>query len=212
MSREEKQRRLDALNMKWSEANLPLKEGATNDVPGDGNPDADVLFIGEGPGKNEDEQGKPFVGAAGKFLTELIESIGYTRDDVFIANVVKHRPPNNRDPLPEEIEAYTPWLKEQLEIIEPKLVVTLGRFSMDFMLGPGNSITKVHGQPKRRSDGQVIMPMYHPAAALYRGDLRPVLKEDFAKIPKVLELIDSKEAVTEEEKEAEQVEEQQSLL
>lgn len=212
MSREEKQKQLDALNEKWSNVNLPLKGGATNDVPGDGNPDADLLFIGEGPGKNEDEQGKPFVGAAGKFLTELIESIGYTRDDVFIANVVKHRPPNNRDPLPEEIEAYTPWLVEQLEIIQPKLVVTLGRFSMDFMLGSGHSITKVHGQPKRRSDGQVIMPMYHPAAALYRGDLRPVLKDDFAKIPKVLELIYSKGAVTEEEQEAERVEEQQSLL
>lgn len=189
MDREEKQAALAQVNAKWSKKDLPLKAVATNDVPGDGNPAADVLFIGEAPGKNEDLQGKPFVGAAGKLLTQLIESIGWKRDDVFIANIIKHRPPNNRDPLPEEIEAYTPWLAEQITIIDPKLIVTLGRFSMEYMLGPGLSISKVHGQPKRRSDGRVVMPVFHPAAALYRGDLRPVLAADFAKIPKVLELI-----------------------
>jgi len=188
MNREEKLIALEEINAKWSKVDLPLKAGATHDVPGEGNPDTDILFIGEGPGKNEDEQGRPFVGAAGKFLDELIGIAGYKREDVFIANVVKHRPPGNRDPLPQEIEAYRPWLEEQINIIRPKLFVTLGRFSMEWLLGPGHSISKIHGQPKRRG-GKVVMPMYHPAAALYRGNLRQVLKEDFAKIPKVLKLI-----------------------
>jgi len=181
---------------------------ATNDVPGEGNPDAEVLFVGEGPGKDEDEQGRPFVGAAGKFLTELIESVGWTRGDVFIANLIKHRPPGNRDPLPEEIAEYTPWLDEQIKIIQPKLIATLGRYSMAYYLGDGLSITKVHGQPKRNKAGLVVMPMYHPAAALYRGDLRPVLKEDFMKIKKVLELIDRDEPVTSEEEKAKEEEQE----
>ena len=183
-----KAQKLEKLNQVWAEKDLPLKAAATHDVPGEGNPDADVIFVGEGPGAEEDKQGRPFVGAAGKLLTQLIESIGWTREDVFIANIIKHRPPGNRDPLPMEIEAYTPWLDGQLRIIEPKLLVTLGRYSMEYFLGPGLSISKVHGQPKRK-DERVIMPMYHPAAALYQGSLRPVLEADFKKITKVLEMI-----------------------
>lgn len=198
MTKIEKQAALDKLVKQMEKVDLPLKAAATQLVPGEGNPNADVLFVGEAPGGEEDRQGRPFVGAAGKFLTELIESIGWKREDVYIANLIKHRPPGNRDPLPMEIEAYTPWLDKQLDIIKPKLIVTLGRYSMAYFLGDptftktsagkGLSITKIHGQPKRRS-GRVIMPMYHPAAALYRGDLRPVLKADFQKIPKVLEMI-----------------------
>ncbi|MDP3997041.1 MAG: uracil-DNA glycosylase [Candidatus Andersenbacteria bacterium] len=203
MNKQEKEMALVKLNDEWGRKDLPLKSVATHAVPGEGNPDTDILFIGEAPGKNEDEQGRPFVGAAGKFLDQLIAGIGYKREDVFIANVIKHRPPGNRDPLPEEIEAYRPWLEGQIEIIKAHLIITLGRFSMEFLLGPGFSITKIHGQPKRRN-GRVIIPMYHPAAALYRGDLRPVLAADFAKIPKVLKLIREGEAVSEEKKKEEQ--------
>lgn len=211
MNREEKEQALKALNNRWSKADLPLRSGATHDVPGEGNPDTDILFIGEGPGKNEDAQGRPFVGAAGKFLDELIGIAGYKRADVFIANIVKHRPPGNRDPLPEEIDAYKPWLTEQIVIIQPKLFVTLGRYSMEWLLGPGLSISKIHGQPKRR-DGRVIMPMYHPAAALYRGNLREVLKADFAKIPKVLKLIEQGKLSDKEEEKKPVPEKQAALL
>jgi uracil-DNA glycosylase family 4 len=178
-----------------ADTNLPLRSVATNPVPGEGNPDAEVLFIGEAPGKEEDLQGRPFVGAAGKLLNQLLESIGYSRErrlpagrQVFIANILKHRPPGNRDPLPEEIAAYTPYLARQIEIINPLLIVTLGRFSMTYLLGEGFSITKIHGQPKRKNS-RVIMPVYHPAAALYRRDWQPVLAADFQKIPKLIELI-----------------------
>lgn len=188
MTREEKQKALDTLNAEWTKKDLPLKSAATHDVPGEGDPDADIMFIGEGPGKNEDEQGRPFVGAAGQYLGELLASIGLSRDDVFIANVLKHRPPGNRDPLPMEIEAYGPWLEEQIKIINPKLIVALGRHAMEWLLGPGLSVTKIHGQPKRRG-GRVVMPVYHPAAALYRNEWKPVLEADFRKIPHVLEKI-----------------------
>lgn len=196
------QQKLDELNRQWAEKELSLRPGATNDVPGEGNPDTNVLFVGEGPGKDEDLQGRPFVGAAGKFLTELIQNIGWQREEIFIANLIKHRPPGNRDPLPEEIEEYAPWLEEQIEIIKPKLIITLGRHSMAYFLGDQHqpagiratknnfSITKIHGQPKRNNRKQIIMPMYHPAAALYRGNLRPVLMKDFKKIQKVLKLIE----------------------
>lgn len=193
----EKTEALEKLYKEIEELDLPLKTAASRLVPGEGNPDADVVFVGEAPGAEEDKQGRPFVGAAGKFLNQLIEGIGWKREDVYIANLIKHRPPNNRDPLPVEIEAYTPWLDKQIEIIQPKLIVTLGRYSMAYFLGDPStgsgqgafSITKIHGQPKRNKRGQVVMPMYHPAAALYRGDLRPVLAADFKKIPKVLEMI-----------------------
>lgn len=164
-----------------------LSKTATQLVFGDGNADADVVFIGEAPGKNEDEQGLPFVGAAGKFLNEMLESIGLKRGDVYITNIVKYRPPANRDPVPEEKAAFLPFLQAQLEVIKPKLVVTLGRHSMDSLL-PGLQISKCHGQPKRYK-GQVYMPLFHPAAALYNGGMRETLMEDFAKIPHVLKAI-----------------------
>jgi uracil-DNA glycosylase family 4 len=161
-----------------------LAAGATQLVFGDGSPDADIVFIGEAPGKNEDLQGLPFVGAAGKFLNEMLASINLSRKDVYITNIVKYRPPANRDPLPEEKAAFLPYLQAQLETIKPKLVVTLGRHSMDSLL-PGLQISKCHGQAKRYN-GQVYMPLFHPAAALYNGGMRATLLEDFAKIPRVL--------------------------
>jgi uracil-DNA glycosylase len=164
-----------------------LAAGAKQLVFGEGNPDADVVFIGEAPGKNEDEQGLPFVGAAGKFLEEMLNTIGMKRSDVYITNIVKYRPPNNRDPYPDEKAAFLPFLRSQLEIIKPKLAVTLGRHSMDSLL-PGLQISKCHGQPKRYK-GQVYLPLFHPAAALYNGGMRQTLIDDFGRIPKILATI-----------------------
>lgn len=190
MTREEKQTALDKLNAKIAaDTSLPLKAAATHDVPGEGNPDTEILFVGEAPGAKEDELGRPFVGAAGKLLDDLIASIGFKREDIFIANLIKHRPPGNRDPLPNEIEAYTPYLDKQIGIIQPKIIVTLGRYSMRYFLGETLTISKIHGQPKRNKKGQVIVPMYHPAAALYSGNLRPTLFADFKRILKTLELL-----------------------
>lgn len=238
-----------------------LAAGATQLVMGDGSPDAEIVFIGEAPGKSEDEQGKPFVGAAGKFLNEMLESIGLKRDDVYITNIVKYRPPGNRDPVPEEIAAFMPYLKQQLGVIKPKLIATLGRFSMNVFL-PELKISQVHGEPKRirirsstehetRNTGNktarvegpqadalegatehrseayeeyaerdaqeatqqdttkldkvagsaskqdklvwVILPLFHPAAALYNGGMRQTLLDDFARIPKILELINNQQ-------------------
>lgn len=168
-----------------------LAQTATNLVMGDGNPDSDIVFIGEAPGKNEDLQGLPFVGAAGKFLNEMLGTINMERKDIYITNIVKYRPPNNRDPLPEEKKAFWPYLVRQLAVIEPKIVVTLGRHSMEYFL-PGKRITDIHGQPKRVSFGEqkiVILPLYHPAAALYNGGLRETLMEDFSAIPNIMKLI-----------------------
>lgn len=195
MTTEEKKEVLRILNeeqLAYCIANCDLYKGTKQAVPGDGNIDAEILFIGEAPGQKEDETGVPFVGAAGKLLASLLESIGMKREDIFIANVIKHRPPDNRDPLPEEIEVYRPWLQGQIDIIDPKIIITLGRFSMDFVLGGSFSISKIHGQPKRKS-GRVVVPLYHPAAALYSGNLRPVLFEDFKKIPKIIELVKKEE-------------------
>ena len=161
-----------------------LAVSATQLVFGDGSPDADIVFIGEAPGKNEDLQGIPFVGAAGKFLNEMLASINLKRADVYITNIVKYRPPENRDPFPDEKAAFLPFLRAQLEVINPKLVATLGRHSMDALL-PGLQISQVHGQPKRYQ-GQVYLPLFHPAAALYNGGLRQTLVDDFAKIPRIL--------------------------
>lgn len=161
-----------------------LAEGATQLVFGDGDIDTEIVFVGEAPGKNEDLQGLPFVGAAGKFLNEMLEGINLKRKDVYITNIVKYRPPNNRDPLPDEKQAFLPFLRAQLEVIKPKLVATLGRHSMDCLL-PGLQISKVHGQPKRYK-GQVYLPLFHPAAALYNGAMRQTLIDDFAKIPRIL--------------------------
>lgn len=210
-----------------------LRKGATQLVFADGNPEAEVVFIGEAPGKNEDEQGLPFVGAAGKFLNEMLESIGMKREDIYITNIVKYRPPNNRDPEPDEKKAFWPYLVRQLDVIEPKLVVTLGRHSMEYFL-PTQKISAIHGEPKRirvkryesgdmignqdmrgmqgeaeqRSEAYekyeeraaedstqqgtyslVILPLFHPAAALYNGGLRQTLMDDFGRIPAILEKI-----------------------
>jgi uracil-DNA glycosylase family 4 len=158
-----------------------LATSATQLVFGDGNPDAEVVFIGEAPGKNEDLQGKPFVGAAGKFLDEMLSMIGLARRDVYITNIVKYRPPNNRDPLPEEKQVFMPYLESQLEVIQPKLIVTLGRHSLNCFL-PDLQISNCHGKPKRLNS-RVYMPLFHPAAALYNGAMRQTLIDDFALIP-----------------------------
>lgn len=161
-----------------------LSRTRTKAVPGDGPLGARVMLIGEGPGWHEDQQGRPFVGNAGKFLTELLAKAGLKREDVFITNVVKCRPPGNRDPLPDEIAACAPYLDRQIAAIDPEVIVTLGRFSMARWF-PGERISRIHGQPKR--DGKrLIVPMYHPAAALHQGALRGAIEEDFAKLPKFL--------------------------
>lgn len=168
-----------------------LRDGATQLVFADGNPNADIVFIGEAPGKNEDQQGIPFVGAAGKFLNEMLESIELERKDIYITNIVKYRPPNNRDPLPEEKKAFWPYLVRQLDVIQPKLVVTLGRHSMEYFL-PNQKISAIHGEPKRIAFGerkQVVMPLFHPAAALYNGGLRQTLLDDFSRIPAIISKI-----------------------
>jgi len=164
-----------------------LSKTRTHVVPGEGNINAEIMFVGEGPGQKEDELGRPFVGAAGKLLDKMIASIGLKREDVFIANVVKCRPPQNRDPLPEEVEACRSWLDEQVKLINPKLIVLLGRHSMERFL-PGLRISQDHGKPKRYR-GRVYFPVYHPAAALYRRSLMEDLEKDFKKIPKILKLI-----------------------
>jgi DNA polymerase len=186
---DKKQAALDAIRDKiLADKVCPeLAKTATQLVFGDGNPDAELVFIGEAPGKNEDQQGLPFVGAAGKFLNEMLASIGLERKDIYITNIVKYRPPNNRDPQPEEKQAFLPYLRSQLEVIKPKLVITLGRHSMDSLL-PGLQISKVHGLPKRYK-GQVYLPLFHPAAALYNGGMRTTLMDDFSKIPRILSQI-----------------------
>ncbi len=161
-----------------------LHRSANLAVPGEGNPNARILLIGEAPGFHEDAQGKPFVGNSGRFLTELLASAGLSREDVFIANVVKHRPPGNRDPLPDEILACSVFLRRQIEIIDPDVIVTLGRFSMANYF-PGQKISRIHGQAKE-IDGRLVVPMYHPAAALHNGSLRPELEADFLKLPRLL--------------------------
>jgi DNA polymerase len=198
-----------------------LRPGCTRVVPGEGSAEAEIMFIGEGPGKKEDELGRPFVGAAGKFLDEMMGMIGLNREQVYphtkkteneaseqdnissqknklfgvgvyIANVVKCRPPDNRDPLPEEVEACWPWLMEQIKIINPKLIVTLGRHSMERFL-PNQKISEVHGKAMRRVipeiGKRIFYTLYHPAAALYNGSMREVLIKDFKRIPKVLQKI-----------------------
>lgn len=157
----------------------------TKAVPGEGSPTAEIMLVGEGPGYNEDQQGRPFVGAAGKFLDELLASIGTRRSEVYITNVLKCRPPNNRDPLPNEVEACRKYLLRQIELIRPRLIVTLGRFSLAWFF-PRDSIGKAHGQ-LRRLGNQYLYHVYHPAAALHAGNLRKVIQEDFARIPAALE-------------------------
>ena len=165
-----------------------LSHGRTHAVPGEGPEDADIMFIGEGPGFHEDRQGRPFVGAAGKYLEELLEKIDMQRKDVYIANVVKCRPPGNRDPQPAEIDACRPYMDKQIDLVRPRLIVTLGRFSMQRYF-PGASISRIHGQPKRV--GNVIYyPMFHPAAALHQPRWRSLVEEDILRIPELLAKLD----------------------
>lgn len=161
----------------------------TNAVPGSGSAHAEIVFIGEGPGEQEDKQGLPFVGSAGKLLDELLAGINLKRENVFITNVVKCRPPGNRDPLPEEVAACWPYLKAQMNVIKPKLIILLGKHAMNRFL-PNLKISEAHGKPKRYK-GQVYLPLYHPAAALYQGSLRSVLQKDFQNIPAILNTIKS---------------------
>ena len=161
-----------------------LARNRTQTVPGSGPAPAEVMCIGEAPGAREDEQGLPFVGPAGRFLDELLAVAGLSRETVHIANVVKCRPPGNRDPQPEEIAACQPFLDRQIAIVDPLLIVTLGRFSMARWF-PGAAISRIHGR-EQRFGGRIVLPMYHPAAALHRGDLRPVIEADFARIPELL--------------------------
>jgi uracil-DNA glycosylase family 4 len=161
-----------------------LSQSRTNAVPGSGPESAEVFFIGEGPGWHEDQQGLPFVGASGKFLTELIQRAGLQRDEVFITNVVKCRPPGNRDPLPDEMEACAPYLNRQIDAIDPLVIVTLGRFSMSRYF-PNERISRIHGQP-RKLGRRTVVPMYHPAAALHQGSLRGAIEEDFDQLGKLI--------------------------
>jgi len=166
-----------------------LCEGRTNAVPGSGSYQAEIVFVGEGPGKSEDEQGIPFCGASGRLLDQLLESISLSRDQVFITNVVKCRPPGNRDPLPDEkTTCAETYLDNQLNLINPKLVVTLGRHAMSHFLPSDLKISQVHGKLKRYR-GRVYLALYHPAVALYNGGMRETLQEDFLTIPRVLKTL-----------------------
>jgi uracil-DNA glycosylase family 4 len=161
-----------------------LAENRTRVVPGEGAENADIMFIGEAPGWHEDQQGRPFVGPAGMFLNELIGSIGLKREQVYITNVIKCRPLQNRDPLPTEINNCRQWLDRQIELISPRMIVTLGRYSMA-MFFPGKSISKIHGMANRQ-DNIIYYAMYHPAAALHQQSLREIIKADILKIPQIL--------------------------
>lgn len=177
-------------------------------VPGEGPSRAEIVFIGEGPGFHENMQGRPFVGPAGEFLEELLGTIGMTREDVFITNVVKCRPPGNRDPVPEELKACSPYLDRQLQAIKPKVIVTLGRFSMARYI-PHAKISEIHGQPIK-VHGMLVVPFYHPAAALHRPSLRPVVEEDFAKLPELIQNAEAapifkKEEIVDKNDQAEQL-------
>ncbi len=169
---------------------LEIARNAINAVPGEGNPDTDIMFIGEAPGFNEDRTGRPFVGQAGKLLEQCVKDfLGLDRKDVYITNIVKFRPPENRDPLPDEIAACKIWLDQQISIISPKIIATLGRFSMAKFL-EGVTISRVHGEPRMIKlpmiiDEITIFPMYHPAAALRAGDVLRQFKEDFVKLNKL---------------------------
>ena len=184
-----KREQLDELNNYWQEhCSCGLKKTATQAVCGDGNTEAEIVFIGEAPGKNEDKEGKPFIGTGGKFLSEMLESVQMKRKDIYITNIVKYRPPDNRDPTPEEKESCNEWLMSELKIINSKLIVFLGRHSMTRFF-PDEKISNVRGKllfkniPELNKN-QAFLPLYHPAAALYNGSIRATLIKDFKKIPK----------------------------
>ena len=178
-----------------------------NAVPGVGSPDADIMLIGEGPGHHENEQGLPFVGASGKLLDELLAGIGLNREDVYITNVIKCRPPGNRDPQPEEIDVCRAYLDGQIALIDPRVIVTLGRFSMARWF-PGARISTIHGQPKRIG-ARMVVPMFHPAAALHQPKYRPLLHQDFKMLPGFIAQMQSENGL---EGDPEQSLEQLSLL
>jgi len=181
---------LDALRAEVEACTLcELHVTRTRSVPGEGDPAADLLFVGEAPGYHEDQQGRPFVGQAGKLLEQLLATIGLTREQVFIANVLKSRPPNNRDPKPEEIAACQPYLWRQIELIKPKVICTLGNFATKLLSGDPAGITKVHGRPQPLQVGGhslYLFPIFHPAAALYTPAMLATLKEDFLRLPELL--------------------------
>ena len=162
-----------------------LCQTRTRAVPGEGPEAPEIMFIGEGPGFHEDQQGRPFVGPAGQYLEQLLASIGLRREQVYIANVVKCRPPNNRDPLPGEIQACRKYLDQQIELLKPKVIVTLGRFSLTQFF-PTESISRAHGKP-RRWNSITVFPMYHPAVALHQGSMRQYIEEDFRRLPEALQ-------------------------
>ncbi|MFA5778367.1 MAG: uracil-DNA glycosylase [Candidatus Paceibacterota bacterium] len=193
----DKNKKLENLHKKWKEeCESELKKTATQAVPGVGNANAEIVFIGEAPGKKEDEQGEPFVGAAGKFLNEMLGLIKLERKDIYITNIVKYRPPDNRDPLPEEKASCREWLSEELKIISPKLIIFLGRHAMNNFF-PDLQISGAHGKllikPFKDVSTKYFFPLYHPAAALYDGSMREVLIADFKKIPKVLKEIEKRQ-------------------
>ena len=169
-----------------------LSQGRNKSVPGDGSLDADIMFIGEGPGFHEDRQGLPFVGPAGNLLNEMLSSIGLARQDVYITNMVKCRPPNNRDPFPAEIRSCSPYLDAQIGLIQPKVIVTLGRYSFAKFF-PNESISRARGRP-RNWQGLVIYPMYHPAAALHNPGLRPAIQRDFSTLPELIREVAERQA------------------
>ena len=175
-----------------------IARSRTQAVPGEGPDNADIMFIGEAPGYNEDQQGRPFVGQAGQFLNELLESIALKREDVYITNIIKTRPPNNRDPLPVEINNCKAWLDLQLELLSPKMVVTLGRYSLARYF-PGEPISKIHGKA-RKQDGIIYFAMYHPAAALHQQSLRQTIEADMLKIPALLAQSEPIDEVKKEDK------------
>lgn len=194
LARDEKIKQLSEIAQRVAscEVCVELCQAATNPVPGEGDPEAKIMFVGEAPGAQEDREGRPFVGASGKFLAEMLDSIGLRREDVFITNIVKYRPPGNRDPKQDEIRACLPYLLEQIDVIKPKIIAFLGRHSMNVFL-PELKISVCHGQAVRhtythagKARSQVFLPLYHPAAALYNGSMRATLMEDFAKIPQIL--------------------------
>ncbi len=181
---------LERLSAEWASCTrCPLSEGRTQVVVGSGDPDADLMFVGEAPGFHEDKQGVPFVGQAGKLLETLLGEIGLSRQAVYIANVIKCRPPGNRDPLPNEIEACEGYLFSQVELIQPKVICTLGNFATKLLTGRPEGITRVHGHPQERRIGSVdvqLFPIYHPAAALYTPAMMNTLREDFSRLPALM--------------------------
>ncbi|MBI5305570.1 MAG: uracil-DNA glycosylase [Chloroflexi bacterium] len=175
-----------------------LSKGRTNAVPGEGPENAEIMMIGEAPGFHEDQQGRPFVGAAGKFLDELLAGINLKREQIYICNVIKCRPPQNRDPLPEEMDACRPYLDQQIELIKPKIIITISRFAMMRWFAD-RKIGEIHGKP-RKFGNLVVLPMYHPAAALHQPSLRRVLEDDFKRVPEILKQLATLKEQAEEKK------------